>query len=63
MRLTRTPPPWLIVLVPLVEIAPQARHPVLGEDMATLLALCPDGAWVRPFATAQAWADAAAALK
>jgi len=48
------------VLVPLVEIAPHARHPVLGEEMATLLARCPDGAWVRPFATAHAWADAAA---
>jgi 2-amino-4-hydroxy-6-hydroxymethyldihydropteridine diphosphokinase len=51
------------VLVPLMEIAPAARHPVLGEDIATLLARCPDRSWVRPFASARAWADAAASLK
>lgn len=30
------------VLVPLVEIAPQARHPVLGLTAAELLERCPD---------------------
>lgn len=43
------------VLVPMAEIAPQARHPVLGETIATLLKRCEDTAWVRPFAPPEAW--------
>lgn len=51
------------VLVPLAEIAGAARHPVLETDMSTLLARCPDRAWVRPFASPAKWAEAAASLK
>lgn len=35
------------VLVPLVEIAPEARHPRLGQTAAELLAGCPDTGRVR----------------
>lgn len=35
------------VLVPLVEIAPGARHPVLGATAAEMLLRCPDRARVR----------------
>jgi 2-amino-4-hydroxy-6-hydroxymethyldihydropteridine diphosphokinase len=38
------------VLVPLAEIAPDARHPRLNESIAALLARCPDRAAVRPWA-------------
>ena len=34
------------VLVPLAEIAPGARHPVLGLTAAEMLRLCPDRAQV-----------------
>lgn len=34
------------VLVPMVEIAPEVRHPVLGLTMKQLLARCPDGSVV-----------------
>ena len=36
------------VLVPLVDLAPQARHPLLDRTMADLLAACPDQAAVAP---------------
>ncbi|HEX8506398.1 MAG TPA: 2-amino-4-hydroxy-6-hydroxymethyldihydropteridine diphosphokinase [Hymenobacter sp.] len=36
-------------LVPLVEIAPQLRHPQLGLSAAELLARCPDHLPVRPW--------------
>ena len=36
------------VLVPLAEVAPDLRHPVLDVDVQTLLARCPDRSWVRP---------------
>lgn len=34
------------VLVPLAEIAPEARHPVLGKTAGELAAASPDRAWV-----------------
>ena len=37
------------VLVPLTEIAPSARHPVLKKSVAELLAVTPDGSEVRPW--------------
>jgi 2-amino-4-hydroxy-6-hydroxymethyldihydropteridine diphosphokinase len=42
------------VLVPLAEIAPAFRHPVLGLTVAELLARCPDTSEVRPHAAAGA---------
>jgi 2-amino-4-hydroxy-6-hydroxymethyldihydropteridine diphosphokinase len=42
------------VLVPLDEIAPDFRHPVLGLTVAELLARCPDRSDVRPWAPAEA---------
>jgi 2-amino-4-hydroxy-6-hydroxymethyldihydropteridine diphosphokinase len=42
------------VLVPLAEIAPEVRHPVLGATVAELLARCADRAEVRPFQPAAA---------
>ncbi len=36
------------VLVPLCEIAPQARHPLLGLCAAELLLQCPDRSQVLP---------------
>jgi 2-amino-4-hydroxy-6-hydroxymethyldihydropteridine diphosphokinase len=38
------------VLVPLVEIAPERRHPVSGLTMRELLARCPDRSAVSPLA-------------
>jgi 2-amino-4-hydroxy-6-hydroxymethyldihydropteridine diphosphokinase len=40
------------VLVPLVEIAPERRHPVSGLTMRELLARCPDASAVVPLADA-----------
>ena len=40
------------VLVPLAEIAPAVRHPVLGLTVAELLARCPDRSQVLPHAPA-----------
>jgi 2-amino-4-hydroxy-6-hydroxymethyldihydropteridine diphosphokinase len=37
------------VLVPLAEIAPQARHPLLGLTAAEMLRRCPDRAHVHPY--------------
>ena len=37
------------VLVPLVEIAPEVRHPVLGKSAAELLEICPDRSRVERF--------------
>ena len=42
------------VLVPLAEIAPDFRHPVLDLTVAELLARCPDTSEVRPYAPAGA---------
>ena len=42
------------VLVPLVEIAPEARHPVLGATARELLRRCPDRAEVQLFQPAPA---------
>ena len=36
------------VLVPMVDLAPDVRHPVLDMTMAELLAACPDRAMVEP---------------
>jgi 2-amino-4-hydroxy-6-hydroxymethyldihydropteridine diphosphokinase len=44
------------VLVPLVEIAPDLRHPLLGWSAAELLARCPDRSEVRLHAPAGAGA-------
>lgn len=41
------------VLAPLAEIAPTARHPLLGCNMAELLARCPDGARVERLPSAE----------
>jgi len=43
------------VLTPLVEIAPDAWHPVLQTTAAALLRRCRDRAWVRPAATSDQW--------
>lgn len=40
------------VLVPLVEIAPEARHPRLGLSARELLERCPDTSRVAPYAVA-----------
>jgi 2-amino-4-hydroxy-6-hydroxymethyldihydropteridine diphosphokinase len=40
------------VLVPLAEIAPRFRHPLLGTTVAELLARCPDTSEVRPYSAA-----------
>jgi len=39
------------VLEPLVEIAPEVRHPVLGKTARELLAALPAGQWVRRLPT------------
>ena len=51
------------VLVPLVEIAPEAWHPLLHASCATLLDLCPDSSWIRLHAPPSAWERATASLK
>jgi 2-amino-4-hydroxy-6-hydroxymethyldihydropteridine diphosphokinase len=46
-------------LAPLAEIAPQARHPLLGATIEDLLAACEDPAWVRslPGTAGGSWAE------
>jgi 2-amino-4-hydroxy-6-hydroxymethyldihydropteridine diphosphokinase len=41
------------VLVPLAELAPQLRHPVLGKTASELLAETPDRSEVRPWPSAE----------
>ncbi|MFQ5669380.1 MAG: 2-amino-4-hydroxy-6-hydroxymethyldihydropteridine diphosphokinase [Acidobacteriota bacterium] len=36
------------VLVPLADLAPALRHPVLGWSITELLRRCPDRSWIRP---------------
>jgi 2-amino-4-hydroxy-6-hydroxymethyldihydropteridine diphosphokinase len=43
------------VLVPVAEIAPAFRHPVLSRTMAELLAACPDTSAVRWHRAPEAW--------
>jgi len=43
------------VLVPLVEIAPEARHPLLSRTAAELLASCEDTARVQRWAPPESW--------
>lgn len=43
------------VLVPVAEIAPDLRHPILGRTMAELLLSCPDTARVVRHLPAEAW--------
>jgi len=40
-------------LVPLTEIAPEYRHPVLGKTSKELLAMCPDNLEVKAFSPAR----------
>ena len=37
------------VLVPLAELAPDVLHPILGESISSLLAVCPDTSQVRRY--------------
>lgn len=51
------PHPWLhrrrFVLVPLVDLAPDFVHPILGKTNAELLATLPDEGEVRPYPTGE----------
>lgn len=44
------------VLVPLHDVAPDLRHPVLGRTVSELLRDCPDASAVEPHRPAEGWA-------
>jgi 2-amino-4-hydroxy-6-hydroxymethyldihydropteridine diphosphokinase len=48
------------VLQPLVDVAPEALHPLLRRSARDLLEVCGDTAWVRRHAPPEAWFQAAA---